>query len=197
MCPLYKKGDRTHISNYRPITVLNTDYKILTHAPTNHLTTVVPSLIHPDQAGFMRGRRIEDQIKLIKVMINKCEEDDKNGAIVCLDQEKAYDKITHEFLWATLNKFDFPVHFINTVQYLYASAETQVIINGEISQPFHVLHGVRQGDPLSCLLFNLAIESLAAMLRHAPPCSAMLRHAPPCSANPSSNASWSTAYLKK
>jgi Reverse transcriptase (RNA-dependent DNA polymerase) len=112
----------------------------------------------------MKGRRIEDQIELIKVMINKCEADDTNGAIVCLDQEKAYDKITHEFRWATLHKFDFPVHFINTVKCLYASAETHVIINGEISLPFHVRRGVRQGDPLSCLLFNLAIESLTAML---------------------------------
>jgi Reverse transcriptase (RNA-dependent DNA polymerase) len=68
-----------------------------------------------------------------------------------------YDKITHEFLWATLQKFDFPIHFINTVKYLYASAETHVIINGEISSPFRVCCGVQQGDPLSCLLFNLAI----------------------------------------
>jgi len=87
MCPIYKKGDHAHIGNYHPITVLNTDYKIFTCALSNHLLTVVPPLVHHDQAGFMKGCHIEDQIELIKVMINKCEADDTNGAIVCLDQE--------------------------------------------------------------------------------------------------------------
>lgn len=55
MCPLYKKGDKTEIGNYRPITILNTDYKIMTRALTTCLTKAVPDLIHPDQAGFMQG----------------------------------------------------------------------------------------------------------------------------------------------
>jgi len=55
MCPIYKKNDKTEISNYRPITVLNSDYKILTHALTNHLSAIIPYLIHPDQAGFIKG----------------------------------------------------------------------------------------------------------------------------------------------
>ena len=56
MCPLYKKNDRTEISNYRPITVLNTDYRIMTRALTYCLAKAAPDIIHPDQAGFMRGR---------------------------------------------------------------------------------------------------------------------------------------------
>ena len=165
MCPLYKKGDTTEISNYRPITVLNTDYKIMTRALTTRLTEAVPSLIHPDQAGFMRGRRIEDQTELVKLVLNNCEANESNGAIVCLDQEKAYDKVRHDFIWKTLDKFDFPKHFTNTIRALYDNGETVVIINGVISDPYKVTRGVRQGDPLSCLIFNLAIESLASMLR--------------------------------
>lgn len=102
MCPLYKKKDRTDISNYRPITVLNTDYKIFTRALTTRLTSAVPGLIHHDQAGFMKGRKIEDQTDLVNMMLNKCEIKEDNGIIVCLDQEKAYDKINHGFLWRTL-----------------------------------------------------------------------------------------------
>ena len=60
---------------------------------------------------------------------------------------------------------NFPMHFTHTVQALYHEAETVVILNGEVSKPFTVRRGVRQGDPLSCLIFNLAIESLAQMLR--------------------------------
>ncbi|KAF5378764.1 hypothetical protein D9615_006956 [Tricholomella constricta] len=167
MCPIYKKNDRTDISNYRPITVLNTDYKIFTRALTTRLSEVVPALIHPDQAGFMKGRRLEDQTELAKLMLDRCEADQDNGALICLDQEKAYDKINHDFLWASLKKFDFPENFITTVKSLYKHAETVVILNGEISSPYRVTRGVRQGDPLSCLLFNLAIESLAASLRNS------------------------------
>ena len=165
MCPLYKKGETNEISNYRPITVLNTDYKIMTRVLTTCLTRAVPNLIHTDQAGFMHGRRIEDQTDLVKLMLDNCEANEINGVIVCLDQEKAYDKIRHDFIWKTLQKFDLPKHFIDTLKTLYENGETIVIINGVISRPYRVTRGVRQGDPLSCLIFNLAIESLASMLR--------------------------------
>ena len=167
MCPIYKKNDRTEIANYRPITVLNTDYKIFTRALTTKLTSAVPEIIHSDQAGFMKGRRIEDQTELIRLMIDVCEVEEVNGAIVCLDQEKAYDKISHDFLFRSLTKFGFPRRFIDTVRSLYHDAHTVVIINGEKSSPFRISRGVRQGDPLSCLLFNIAIESLATMLRQS------------------------------
>ena len=167
MCPIYKKSDRTEVANYRPITVLNTDYKILTRTLTTRLTSAVPDIIHKDQAGFMKGRKIEDQTELINLMINVCEVEEVNGAIICLDQEKAYDKISHDFLFWSLEKFGFPKHFIDTVKALYQDAHTVVIINGEMSSPFKITRGVRQGDPLSCLLFNIAIESLAIMLRES------------------------------
>jgi len=164
MCPIYKKGDRTMIANYCPITVLNTDYKLFTRALTTRLTSAIPSIIHQDQAGFMKGRKIEDQMELINMMINVCEVEEINGAIVCLDQEKAYDKISHDFLFRSLSQFGFPQHFINTVRALYHDAHTVVIINGEVSSPFKITCGVHQGDPLLCLLFNITIESLANML---------------------------------
>ncbi|PPQ81543.1 hypothetical protein CVT24_000305, partial [Panaeolus cyanescens] len=168
MCPLYKKNDKTNIANYRPITVLNTDYKIMTKLLTNRLTNVVGDLIHKDQAGFMKGRRIEHHTDLVHLLTHLCEVREEEGAIICLDQEKAYDKIRHDFLWASLRKFNIPNEFINTVQNLYHNAYTSVIINGVLSKKFRVTRGVRQGDPLSCLLFNLAIESLAENLRCAP-----------------------------
>ena len=73
MCPIYKKGERTKIANYRPITLLNTDYKLLTKALSVQMANIAPSLIHPDQAGFMKGRKIEDHTDLIRTIINWCE----------------------------------------------------------------------------------------------------------------------------
>lgn len=90
-----------------------------------------------------------------------------NGALIALNQEKAYDKITHEYLWKTLEAFNLPTRFVNTIKALYQDAETSVAINGELSDPFTVKRGVRQGDPLSCFLFNLGIEPLACLIRRS------------------------------
>jgi len=93
---------------------------------------------------------------------------EEDGTIIALDQEKAYDKIDHHYLLETLKKFRLPDRFIQTVCSLYENTETAVIINGVASSPFSMIRGVRQGDPLSCLLFNLAIEPLACLLRKSP-----------------------------
>lgn len=101
----------------------------------------------------------------MQMIMQYAEVEEENSIIVALDQEKAYDKITHNYLWKVLEKFDILNNFTNTVKALYAGAETSVMINGEISSKFQVTRGVHQGDPLSCLLFDIAIEPLAEMLR--------------------------------
>ena len=165
MCPLYKKKDKTCIENYRLITLLNTDYKLLTKALSLQLVDSIKPMIHRDQAGFIPGRSIFNHIRLTKIMIQFAEALEQDGAIIALDQEKAYDRLTHEYLWKTLEAFGMPKHFINTIKALYKAAETKVIINGVMSDPFIVRRGVRQGDPISCFLFNLGIEPLTCMIR--------------------------------
>jgi hypothetical protein len=112
MCPLFKKKDRTDIANYCPITVLNSDYKIFTKALTNKLSRVAPYLIHKDQSGFMKGQKISDTIYLTVEVVEYTEEDLQNGIIVALDQEKAYDKTLHPYLWNTLQAHGIPELFI-------------------------------------------------------------------------------------
>lgn len=165
ICPIYKKKDTREIVNYRPITLLNSDYKLMTKTLANRLAEHAPSMIHPDQAGFVPGRRIFDHIQLSKLIIAYTEAEELNGAIVALDQEKAYDRINHEYLWATLRHMNFPERLINTVKHLYERAESCVMVNGVKSSPFKIRRGVRQGDPMSCLLFDFAIEPLACALR--------------------------------
>lgn len=173
MCPLYKKNDRNDIANYRPITLLNSDYKIMTKALSIKLAEAAPTLIHKSQAGFVKGRKIADQTMLVRMMIDYAEATEKNGMIIALDQEKAYDKIAHDYLWRSLEAYNIPPHFINTVKALYASAETSVVVNGHLSSRFRVTRGVRQGDPLSracCSTWQLN------RLQHrsgTPPCKAL------------------------
>ena len=167
MCPIYKKKDPDNIANYRPITLLNTDYKIFTKALSLKLAKVAHEVIHKDQAGFIRGRSIFDQVKTSKLVTDYMERYQKTGAIVALDQEKAYDKILHPYLWAVLRKFGIPEEFVKTIQALYNNVKMFVMINGELSEPFTVYRGVQQGDALLCLLFNLAIEPLAESIRRS------------------------------
>ena len=158
MCPIYKKNDRNEIANYRLITILNSDYKILTKVLALHLAKVAPLLLHKSQAGFVPGRSIAEQTKLIEIMIDYAEISEQNGLIIALDQEKAYDKIAHDYLWKVFDTFGFPKSFIMLIKSLYQNAKTKVMINGHLSSPFKVTKGVRQDDPMSCLLFDLAIE---------------------------------------
>ena len=102
---------------------------------------------------------------LVNRMIDLCEIIGQDGAIIALDQEKAYDRIRHDYLWRTLEKLGIPQPLIKTIKSLYMNAQSVAIINGEISKKFSIHRGIRQGDPLSCLLFNLAIEPLSATLR--------------------------------
>ena len=165
---LYKKKDKREIQNYRPITLLNTDYKIYTKTIANRLRIVAPKLIHKDQAGFMPKRSIYDQTKIVELMIKWCDNTKNKGIIVCLDQEKAYDRIDLNYLWKTLEKFKFPESFITKVKNLYKQASTAIRVNGFVSNLFEIRRGVRQGDPMSCLLYNLAIEPLIERIRASP-----------------------------
>ncbi|KAF8827360.1 hypothetical protein HHX47_DHR5000756 [Lentinula edodes] len=163
---LYKnKGEKNEAKNYRPITLLNTDYKIMTKAIATELGNVAPKLIHENQTGFIPGRGLFDNVQLSHMLISYCEQKQINGCIIALDQEKAYDRIAHKYLWKVLEKYKIPRKMIQTIQHLYMNTETSIMVNGTMSDPVKINRGVRQGDPMSCLLYVMAIEPLAEMLR--------------------------------
>jgi hypothetical protein len=168
MCPLFKKKDPTDIKNYCPITVLNTDYKVLMKVLAIQLMDRAETMIHEDQAGFIPKRSIFNHIRLVKAIINYAKITEENGAIIALDQEKAYDRIHHNYLWKVLEAFHISAPFVRMIKSLYSHIYTRVAINGVLSQPFQVTRGVRQGDPLSYPLFDLTIELLACMIRNNP-----------------------------
>lgn len=130
-----EKGSKQGIQYYRPITLLNTDYKLQSKATAYRFAEVAPRLLHPDQAGFVPNRYITDQIKQIKLTIDYAEAIEENGMIIALDQEKAYDKIAHDYLWEVLEHLKTPTKIINLIKNLYRSATSLTIVNGEKSTP--------------------------------------------------------------
>ena len=155
---LYKRIDKHMLKNWRLISLLNTDYKILTHVLANRLKSVIGKLIHTDQNGYIKGRNIAYNIRLIQDVINYVENDNIEGAIIFLDFQKAFDTVNHNFLLSVLTKFNFGHSFIQWVQTSYTKSESCLSNNGWTSKPFEVQRGIRQGCPLSALLFLLVVE---------------------------------------
>ena len=160
----HKKGERTKLGNYRPITLLNVDLKIISRVLSKRLSLVLASLIHENQK-CVPGRHITDNIHLIQDLIDWINNNEEAAALLLFDQEKAFDRLSHLFLFKTLHAFGFGENFITWVKILLFDIKSFVRINGFETEEFSVERGVRQGCPLSPLLYVLAAEVLASNIR--------------------------------
>ena len=124
--------DNLLLENWRPISVLNVDYKTTAKAIANRFF-FVPKLIHETQTGFMKGRYIRENIRLILETIDITDENNLPGMIFFLDFEKAFDSINHEYMFKCLRHFNFRNDLINWVKLLYKNAKSCVTKNGHDS----------------------------------------------------------------
>ena len=108
---LYKKGNREDISNWRPISLLNTDYKIITKLLAERLKLFLPKLAHSDQKGFISGRNISDANRLVQDIIEYSDRNQLNSAVIFLDYKKAFDRVEWEWTIRCLQKFNFGQKF--------------------------------------------------------------------------------------
>jgi len=129
------------------------------------LATVLPALISPHQAGFVQGRNAADIAMALRNVLGHAAEHHVDGAFVFLDQEKAYDRISHPYLSAVLTSFGFPLPLQYALSATYSDTTAFFLDDGHPVGPVQVACGVRQGDPLAPLLFNLAFEPLLTALR--------------------------------
>ena len=152
-------------SNYRPITLLNVDHKIIASAINNRMKSHLNTLIKPGQNGFIKGRHIGDNIRLLFDVIDFADLNDTLSAVLAVDIFKAFDSLKWEFIYQVLEKYGFGSSILDWIKTLYAQPVCRLTNNNFLSDSFAVHKGVRQGDPLSPTLFVLCIECLASALR--------------------------------
>ena len=162
---LDKGKDRSLIKNWRPISLLNVDYEKLSKTLANRLKVVLPKLIHHNQVGFITGRNIAENLRAISDIFDYTKDFNVPGILISVDFHKAFDSLTHTFLYAVLEKFNLGPIFCQWILLFYTSISSCVINNGTTSTYFAVDRGVCQGDPLSPYLFVLAVEILVHMIR--------------------------------
>ena len=162
---LYKKGPRPDIKNWRPISLLNCDYKLLSKVLAERLKRVLTEIISNDQRGCVPGRYIGENIRLVEDMIYEIEQGNIPAVLLQLDQEKAFDRVEWDWLFKVLVHFNFGETFISHLKTLYKNARSCIITNGYQSRYFDVSRGIRQGDSLSALLFIIQFEPLLAKIK--------------------------------
>ena len=165
---IYKeKGEIYLLTNYRPIALMNVDVKILTKILATRLKYILPTIIHQTQTAVY-GRKIGNTIHLVRDLIQLANENNEEAAFLFLDQEKAFDRVDHNFLFDIMHAFGIGKTFINWVRIIYSNATTRLNINGFLTDPIPLKRGVRQGCPLSSFLYVIVIEILALQLRANP-----------------------------
>ena len=125
----------------------------------------MPEIIHDDQRGCVPSRYIGENIRLIDDLLFEIQNLNDNPVVLMLDQEKAFDRVEWNWLFATLERYNFGSTFIDWLKTLYKDAKSSILTNGVQTEYFEITRGIRQGDALSALLYIIQFEPLAEKLR--------------------------------
>lgn len=159
--------DKFLLDNWRPITLLCNDYKLLGHVYSNRLDTELSKLVDECQSAFMKGRNIHNHTRLILDLVEYREFITIESYILFLNFFKAFDSIEHYFLLKTLQFLGFGNKFCDIVKMLYTDISCMVSLNPGMTPSFKVLRGIRQGCPISPKLLILAIQLLTSLINHS------------------------------
>ena len=153
-----KDKDKRLIQNWRPISPLNIDAKIISKALSKRLKSVLPSIISDDQTISQDGRLIADVLQTTDVL-------KLSGMLVTIDNQKAFDSVNHNFLTLTLKRYGFGKTVIKRIKALLNNQESCIINGGFTTKYFKLDKGTRQGDSISAYLFILVLEIVFNLIK--------------------------------
>ncbi|XP_020253777.1 uncharacterized protein LOC109830826 [Asparagus officinalis] len=161
-----KSKDIPTVKDFRPISLINCIFKIFTKALAIRLAPIMQDLIAPSQSAFQKGRSTLDSILIANEMIHFCSKRKKEVAMVKIDFAKAFDSISWNFLINLLKARGFGDKWCSWIYYIVSTSNCSVLVNGSPSKSFTCKRGLKQGDPLSPLLFNLSVDVLSRMIMY-------------------------------
>jgi len=141
------------VSDYRPISLLNTSIKISTKILANRLQLVLPKLINKNQYGFIKARSIQDCLAWSLEFLHLCHQSKREIIILKLDFEKAFNKVDHDLMIQIMRHKGLPEQWLKWMNMIFGSGTSSALLNGVLGKTFHCKRGVRQG--ILCLLFSL------------------------------------------
>jgi hypothetical protein len=150
--------------------MLNVSFKIFTKVLAKRLTAVVDKVVRQSQTAFMPGTNILEGVVILHETIHELHKKKKNGVILKLDFKKAYDKVNWSFVQQTLRMKVFPLTWCKWIEDVMSRGSVGIKVNEEVGQYFQTRKGLRQGDPLSPILFNLVADMLAILVSRAKNC---------------------------
>ena len=154
------------LNNYRPISLCNSVYKIISKIIVAHIRSLLTNLISPVQSTFVLGRRGLDNTIIAQELFHSI--DGKKGKMgfmaIKLDLEKAYDRLEWNFIHKVLQAFHFPPKLTRVIMSCISSTNISILVNGGMLEPFEPSRGIRQGDPLSPYIFILCMEYLSHLI---------------------------------
>jgi hypothetical protein len=162
-----KIEDADEMKSFRPISLLNYSFKIFSKVLTIRLERVSQRLVAKEQSAFIRGMYILESVVIAHEIVHSIHKSKDPGVILKLDYEKAYDRVNIDFLLDILETRGFGSRWIGWIRSVVVGGSMSVLVNGEESNTFKTGKGLRQGDPLSPLLFNLVTDVLTKMLAKA------------------------------
>jgi hypothetical protein len=159
-----KIEDATNMKHFRPISLLNYSFKIFSKLLTNRLGPISRRIVNDSQSAFIKGRYILESVVVAHELVHSLNKSGEKGVVLKLDFEKAYDRVSWQYLFDMLKDRNFDPLWIKWIQMIVVGGSLGILVNGEESSFFKPGKGLRQGDHLSPLLFNLVGDGLARMI---------------------------------
>jgi len=131
-----KEKGEANFSRFRPISLCNTSYKILTKVIANKIKEILPQIIPENQGGFIKGRHIADNIILVQEALHSSIRRKDKGMIIKLDLANAFDRVRHSFLFKVMEQFGFSPNFVSWIQACIVHPWIAPLVNGKVTKFF-------------------------------------------------------------